>query len=134
MSAFVLDASTVLAWLLKDDRAAQAEALVRRGMRDGAAAPRLMLLEVPNGLRNRLRRGQIAHAKRDGMLADLLGLPIEWDDDVDAWALVRLSDLHDLTVCDAAYLDVASRLRLPLATLDQRLARAAVAAGVAVVP
>lgn len=130
----MLDASTVLAWLLKDDRAAEAEVLVRRSMRDGAAAPRLMLLEVPNGLRNRLRRGQIVHAERDGMLADFLGLPIEWDDYVDAWALTRLSDLHDLTVYDAAYLDVANRLRLPLATLDQRLARAAVAAGVDVVP
>lgn len=133
MSAFVLDASTVLAWLLKDARAADAEALVRRSMRDGAAAPRLMLLEVPNGLRNRLRRGQITHAERDRMLEDFLGLLIEWDDDVDAWALTRLSDVHDLTIYDAAYLDVANRLRLPLATLDQRLARAAEAAGVKVV-
>ena len=134
MSAFVLDASTVLAWLLKDARAADAEALVSCSVRDGAAAPRLMLLEVPNGLRSRLRRGQITHAERDRMLEDFLGLPIEWDDDVDAWALTRLSDVHDLTIYDAAYLDVANRLRLPLATLDQRLARAAEAAGVKVVP
>lgn len=49
-------------------------------------------------------------------------------------ATVRLADVHQLSVYDAAYLELAQRSRLALATLDTSLARAAASAGVKVVP
>ena len=134
MTAFVLDASTVLAWLLGDERAVEAEALIRRVNLDGAVAPRLMALEVPNGLRNRMRRGLLKSDERDLLLDDFSKLSIAWDDQVDPSQLALLADLHDLTVYDAAYLALALRLNLPLATLDRRLALAARAAGLSTTP
>lgn len=48
-----------------------------------------------------------------------------------AWSeVVRLSDLYGLTPYDAAYLELALRRNLPLATLDRALQRAAIQAGV----
>ena len=134
MTAFVLDASTVLAWLLRDERAAEADALIECVNRDGAAAPQLMALEVPNGLQNRIRRGLLTVTERDALLDDFAELSIDWDTQVDASALSRLSDRYDLTIYDAAYLALAIRLRLPLATLDRRMASAARDAGLSTVP
>ena len=52
-----------------------------------------------------------------------------------AWSqTIRLADLHRLTAYDASYLELALRRRLPLATLDAALARAATAEGVTVLP
>lgn len=134
MTAFVLDASTVLEWLLREGRAEEADTLMSRSNIEGAAAPRLMALEVANGLRNRMRRGAFTISDRDAMLKDFVQLEIEWDDQADPMELTQLSDVHGLTIYDATYLALASRLGLPLATFDQRLAQAARSAGVRVLP
>lgn len=134
MTAFVIDASTVLEWLLRDGRAKEADALMSRSNAEGAAAPRLMTLEVANGLRNRMRRGAFAPSERHAMLKDFVQLEIEWDDQADPQELTQLSDAHGVTIYGATYLALASRLGLPLATFDQRLAEAARAAGVRVLP
>lgn len=134
MTVFVLDTSTVLAWLLRDERATEADLLIEHVNRDGAAAPLLMALEVPNGLRNRIRRGLLTTADRDVLLDDFARLSIDWDVQVDPAGLTRLSDRHDLTIYDAAYLALAIRLNMPLATLDRRLASAAQGAGISTSP
>jgi predicted nucleic acid-binding protein len=49
-----------------------------------------------------------------------------------AWAATsRLAAMHRLTIYDAAYLELAQRLNLPLATLDRELRAAAGALGIA---
>jgi predicted nucleic acid-binding protein len=129
LSAFVLDASTVLAWLLRESAQAQAEAAIARAAGGEAAAPRLLALEVPNGLRNRVRRSLLSAADRDEMLEDFWRLPIVWDDQADAHDLVAISDQQELTIYDATYLELARRLGIPLSTMDTRLAEAARRAG-----
>ena len=65
---------------------------------------------------------------RDATLADLAQLPIQVDlqTDQQAWtATLRLADRHQLTLYDAAYLELALRRSLPLATLDEDLRRTA---------
>ncbi|CAN5348933.1 hypothetical protein BH09SUM1_BH09SUM1_33770 [soil metagenome] len=47
---------------------------------------------------------------------------------------LALADKHNLTVYDACYLELAKRLRLPLATLDGDLAAAALAESLTVIP
>jgi len=81
-----------------------------------------------------VRRRRIDADFRDAALRDLATLPVILDDHTSrrAWHdTLRLADLHGLTVYDAAYLELAQRLGLPLATLDQALRSAARAAGVA---
>ena len=79
-----------------------------------------------------VRRGRHRAAFRDATLADLALLPISLDPETDqhAWsATVRLAERHKLTVYDAAYLELAQRRGLPLATLDTEIRGAASAEG-----
>lgn len=100
----------------------------------GAVVPSLWRLEVANGLLAAVRRGRLTAARRDALLAALLDMDIAIDTETDlhAWSgTVRLAEAHGLTAYDAAYLELAQRRRLPLATLDAALAQAAREAGVA---
>jgi predicted nucleic acid-binding protein len=94
----------------------------------GAVVPALWRLEVLNGLQVAVRRGRISIAYRDGSLTDLSSLVIAIDPGTNhqAWsATLQLCDRFGLTPYDAAYLELAQRRRLPLATLDGELVRAA---------
>lgn len=101
----------------------------------GAIVPSLWLLEVANALTQSIRRGRIAPEHRASFLKSLSELEITVDEHTSkhAWATtIQLADRFRLTVNDAAYLEVAQRRRLPLATLDSALVTAARAAGVQV--
>jgi predicted nucleic acid-binding protein len=83
---------------------------------------------VANILEMGVRRGRHDAAFRDATLADLALLPISLDPETDrhVWsATIRLAARHQLTVYDAAYLELAQRRGIPLATLDSQLRRAA---------
>lgn len=80
-----------------------------------------------------VRRGRIDAAFRGAALVDLALLNITTDRDTDdfAWSsTLRLAECCHLTLYDAAYLELAQRLGVPLATLDQELRAAAGALGV----
>jgi len=88
----------------------------------------LWRLEIANVLEMGVRRSRHDAGFRDATLSDLALLPIHLDPDTNehAWgATVHLAVQHRLTVYDAAYLELALRRGLPLATLDQELRAAA---------
>lgn len=125
-----------LAGYFEDEKAEESTAVLRRVAEKGAVVPALWRLEVLNGFQTALRRGRIDRAYRDASLADLRALPIALDRGTNrqAWsATLRLCDRFGLTPYDAAYLELALRRRLPLATLDGALARAAEAENVPLV-
>ena len=135
--SLVLDSSATLAWVHGDEATAELEPVFDRVAELGAVVPRLWHLEVANALTVALRRSRISATDRADALADLAHLDIAIDDETEqhAWtAAVRLADLHRLSVYDAAYLELAQRKRLPLATLDRALKRAAMDTGVEVLP
>jgi predicted nucleic acid-binding protein len=83
-----------------------------------------------------IRRGRIDTARRESVLRDLSLLAISIDPDTDkaAWAAtLQLADRFGLTLYDAAYLELALRRGLPLATLDRALRAAAQALGLEVI-
>ena len=124
----VIDASVTIAWLFDDENDAAAKEIARSVGQDGAVVPGLWHLEVANVLRNAERRGSCDREFVDACLARLLLLPIEVDVDTNghAWsATLELARREDLTVYDAAYLELARRLKLPLATRDRDLIAAA---------
>jgi len=97
--------------------------------------PGLWKLEVANILEVGVRRGRHDAAFRNSTLADLALLPIRIDGETDqqAWGItLRLSERHRLTLYDAAYLELALRRGLPLASLDAELCVAAQAESVIV--
>jgi predicted nucleic acid-binding protein len=131
--SLVLDSSVTLAWLLPDEATPAVLAVFERVIWEGAFVPSLWAFEVANSLTVAVRQKRIAAGDRNDSLADLAGLPIEADreSEVQAWRdATQLADRHRLSVYDAAYLELALRRNLPLATLDADLSRAAAAEGV----
>jgi predicted nucleic acid-binding protein len=133
---FVVDASVALAWCFGDEVSEAAEAALEALADEGAIAPAIWPFEVANGLRTAERRGRLDLSDVGRVRSLLLALPIEVDG-VDLGAalgeVTELARALDLTAYDAAYLALAARRGLPIATVDERLGRAAVAAGVPLV-
>jgi predicted nucleic acid-binding protein len=126
--SLVIDSSMTLAWYFEDEKTEASLAVLKRVADAGAIVPALWRLEVLNGLQVAVRRGRIDSAYRDASLADLQSLVIAIDPATNrqAWsATLRLCERFGLTPYDAAYLELAQRRQLPLATLDAALVRAA---------
>jgi predicted nucleic acid-binding protein len=133
----VVDSSATLAWVYADETTKAINEFFAGVNERGAWVPALWRLEVANVLEMGVRRGRHDAAFRDATLEDLALLPIGVDPDTDrhAWgATMRLANRHKLTVYDAAYLELAQRRGLPLATLDKDLRQAAKAEGVVLRP
>jgi predicted nucleic acid-binding protein len=128
--SLVLDCSATLAWVYGDETTGAVCAVFEAVAAGGAWVPSLWRLEVANVLEIGVRRGRHDGAFRDATLADLALLPIRLDPETDqqAWgATAQLAARHGLTLYDAAYLELARRRSLPLATLDRELRVAALA-------
>jgi len=130
--AFVVDASVAAGWLLPDEKTDIADALALRMQSEDALAPDLFFHEARSLLVTALRRGRIVEAAVYISLDRLATIPLRSAGASDALSVTRLAIRHGLSAYDAAYLDLALREHLPLATLDKKLAAAAKAEGVTV--
>ena len=126
----VVDCSVFLAWSLADEDEPVATEAMRRVVGAGGVAPGIWWYELRNALLMNERRGRLTAQHVAETLADCAALGIETDGRHDESLVLGLAREHALSVYDASYLEVASRRRLPLATLDRKLSEAAVAAGV----
>ena len=130
---FVLDGSVALAWYFKDEADPYADAVAARLPSARAAVPQIWHLEVANALLMGERRQRSTEAQAARWLYYLRSLPITVDEETGsrAWdEVLRLARGHRLSAYDAAYLELAVRRSLPLATLDDKLKAAASALGV----
>lgn len=128
--SFVLDASVAASWFLPDEFnevAAEARSRITHG---GAWAPGLWWYEIRNVLITSERKNRLASGTADVAAAMLRKLPIVLDHEPSEVSILKLCRQHRLTVYDAAYLELALREALPLATLDAALIAAARAEGV----
>ena len=134
MSGFVPDASVTLPWCFDDEATPWTESLLDRLVQGEAAiVPAHWPLEITNGLLIALRRGRVHSEKVREFIRDLSNLPIQIENPwyPSAWSpVLALGQQHRLTAYDAAYLELAQRTGLPLATLDSDLQKAARAIGV----
>ena len=133
---FVLDASVTLAWCFADEASTLADRVLDRLERDEALAPSIWPLEVANGLRTAERRGRLDLADLSHVRDLLTALPVQVESVPLHAALGEVTELArqlDLTAYDAAYLALAARRGLALATVDARLRRACAQAGVELV-
>ena len=126
----ILDASCAAARLLPDEGSDLADKVFLRLRDDHAFVPTLFWFEIRNVLLSNERRGRISADQTDALVRELDGFPIETDRAPSSQDVLDLARVHRLTAYDAAYLELARRRGVPLATLDDRLAHAATAAGV----
>jgi len=125
----VVDASITLAVLLKEGALSAAAALAESEW----IVPALWWFEVRNGLIINERRGRSSEQLSAHSLAELSQISTAIDALPDGDRLMALARKHRLTVYDAAYLELALRQGLPLATLDTDLLNAARIEGVPLV-
>ncbi len=136
MSDLVLDASLTLRWFLEDEADRKYSLGVLASLTEKRAiVPILWFYEVGNGLLMAYRRKRISLEQIDGFLTRLKALPIEAAQQTpsEVLELPPLAQARGLTNYDAAYLAVAIRTNLPLATTDSVLRKAAAATGVRIV-
>lgn len=126
--SLILDSSVTLAWVYSEEASPAVSHVLELVSSHGAWVPSLWRLEVANILEMGVRRGRHDAEFRDATLADLSLLPLNIDLETEkqAWgATLRLAERHRLTLYDAAYLELAQRRSLALATLDGELRAAA---------
>ena len=132
--AFVIDNSVLCAWFIASQATPYADAIAQRLETERALAPPLLQREYTNVLRTACKRGRLLAQQARAVVDQIQALPIEFDPQPPAPSTVlSLALRFDLTTYDAAYLELALREQLPIATQDEALAEAAWAAGVGVV-
>lgn len=132
--SLVLDSSATLAWIYSEETTSAIVEVFQHVTEAGAWVPSLWRLEVGNILEMGIRRGRHDARFRDATFADLSLMSIRLDPETDrqAWtATAKIVSRYRLTYYDAAYLELAQRRGLPLATLDSDLRKAAKAEDIA---
>jgi predicted nucleic acid-binding protein len=134
LSRFVLDASVTLCWCLENQATSYTEGIFQM-MAGGAEAyvPLIWPLEMANVLTLAERRKALTIAQTTSFLRELQQWPIHVDSaglDRVVHQILAATRTHKLSAYDAAYLELALREALPLATLDKDLSAAAKRAGV----
>lgn len=136
MSAtFILDCSITMTWCFGDEATRASSVILDRLERETALVPPHWFLEVTNVLAMAEKRRRIAPTASAEFLGFLGALDVEVDDEPASRAFSQLLPLcrtHRLTSYDAAYLELAVRRQLPLASLDNDLRAGAKQLGVSV--
>jgi len=129
----IIDSSVAIAWCFPDEQDDYSQSVLDALGSERALVPDLWHLEVANTLLVGERRKRSTQANTMTWLGFLLSLPIAVDEETKLHAFgntVSLAREHNLSAYDAAYLELAIRRGLPLATLDDKLKTAARAVGV----
>jgi predicted nucleic acid-binding protein len=133
---WVLDCSLAVAWALPDETSKRAERfLADLGQENLLWVPALWWYEVSNALTMAQRRRRLTESDAMRLIELYSSLPIQTDAHLGSDAVRRFHTLakeHSLSAYDAAYLELAQRKGVGLATLDKRLINAARKAGVQV--
>ena len=131
MTGFVLDNSVAMRWILESNKASDqtyAEKVLKSFVNMDALVPNLWHLEVVNVLLGAEKRSEITTGEIEGFISQLENLPIYVDPLTSHQSFNRtisLARAYNLSSYDAAYLELAVRVGIPLATLDKDLIKAA---------
>ena len=122
---FVLDASVVITWAMRDENHPTADLAFERVQKESAVVPAIWWYEVRNTLLVNERRNRISRDDSDLFLSRLSDFDIDVRPIEHSQQTMDLARHHKLSVYDAAYLLLAIEEKLPLATLDEALQSAA---------
>lgn len=128
--SFVLDASVSACWALDDESHPVADAALSSSGQEGIVVPSLWWFEIRNLLLIAERRNRFTPAKTGIFLGQMQRLDLAIDQATAEDQIFALARRHRLTIYDSAYLELALRRNIPLATLDKQLAAAAEREGV----
>jgi len=134
VTPFVLDASVALSWFFDDEFSLYSSSIAEIMPRSQAVVPIAWPLEMANGFLTAFRRGRLPETKAPALIGALDRLRVDIDRGIApeflSQATLTVGLAHRVSAYDASYLELAMRRGLPLATQDERLLRAAGAAGI----
>jgi predicted nucleic acid-binding protein len=134
VTPFVLDASVALSWFFDDEFSPYSSAIAEIMPRSQAVVPIIWPLEMANGFLTAFQRGRLPETKASALIGALDRLRVDIDQGIAPEFLTKatltVGLAHRMSAYDASYLELAMRRGLPLATQDERLLRAAGAAGI----
>lgn len=133
MKSFVIDNSVVMAWFFEDEASDYTVSVLESLTKYDCIVPSIWPLEVANTLLVGERRGRTTEAKATRFITLLNSLPIQIDLETTKHALLdtlQLARENHLSSYDAAYLELAMREGVPIATQDKALKKAAKKCGV----
>jgi predicted nucleic acid-binding protein len=134
VTPFVLDASVALSWFFDDEFSSYSASIAEIMPRSQAVVPIVWPLEIANGFLTAFRRGRLPETKAPALIGALDRLRVDIDRGIApeflTQATLTVGLAHRLSAYDASYLEMAMRRGLPIATQDERLLRAAGAAGI----
>lgn len=133
MKSFVIDNSVVMAWFFEDESSDYTVSVLESLTKYDCIVPSIWPLEVANTLLVGERRGRTTEAKAARFITLLNSLPMQIDPETTRHALLdtlQLAREHHLSSYDAAYLELAMREGVPIATQDKALKKAAKKCGV----
>ena len=125
---FVLDCSVTMAWCFEDESTSSTDQLLDSLQTTNVIVPTIWPLEVANVLLFAEKKKRITTIEITQFLDTLSLLPIEIDNSTSIRAktsIFHLAKTMQLTIYDAAYLELAQRGQIPLATLDKALIKSA---------
>jgi len=131
----VLDNSAAIAILMADEKDSEyAQTLLQKLDQIRFIVPALWRYEFANTIRMIQKRNRIVESKLVQLFADMEALQIEVVEDVQSPSVLReISQAHDVTAYDAAYLELALRRNVAIATCDRQLKAAAIAANIEII-
>jgi predicted nucleic acid-binding protein len=130
---FVVDASVAVAWFVRSQATEYANSLLRRAAREQICVPALWHAEFGNALLVLAHRRKLPPERLSDIFEQIEALQFVTDSEPpSARELATLAKRLSLSAYDATYLELALRLRIPIAARDGPLSKAAPRAGVAI--
>lgn len=126
--SLVIDAALTMTWYFEDEATACADEILGRLSDVGAWVPSTWRLEVANAFALAVKHRRVDAVYRDASLNELSLLPITIDTETSTYAwstTLRIAERFSLTTYDAAYLELAQRRSLPLASANSAMRAAA---------
>ena len=133
LPSFVIDASVILSWYNPDEQNDYTKNILFCMKKERAITPCLCYYEVNNVLRMLEKKEKVSSLNVDKAIVSIDKLQIIRDSAPTGFTMplvLRLSREYGLTIYNACYLELAVRLNLPIASLDNELVKAAKAAGI----
>lgn len=128
--AFVADMSVTAAWFLPSQATGYTERMMDRATKESVHLPAIWVYEFANVLVTLERRKKLTAAQTGGALERMAAFRMVVEPALpDAGQLAVLARQHGLSAYDTGYLELALRKRMPLASRDGGLAKAAAALG-----
>jgi predicted nucleic acid-binding protein len=133
LNGIAIDASVALAWCFPDEASNYADSVLLALENQTVIVPTIWAVEITNALLVGERRKRIRQPEIRRFVDLLKGLSVVEERQKFAETVSNVLPLareYDLSAYDAAYLDVAIRHEIPLATLDAAMQKACTAAGI----